>query len=133
MLVGAHAIMADGGIVARVGTLLVALAAKRFRVPFVVLAGLHKLCPVFADESHIFMYNDTRVRRCLDYLRLPPTPSTASGDPLLAHCAWADAPSPPPLIYIHFFFYFFHRTGGYRSARVHWCLLPNWRLLLVVT
>eukprot|EP00884_Botryococcus_braunii_P001910 jgi/Botrbrau1/1171/Bobra.0162s0058.2 len=60
VLVGAHAIMADGGIVARVGALLVALAAKRFCVPFVVLAGLHKLCPVFADESHFFMFNDTR-------------------------------------------------------------------------
>lgn len=37
MLVGAHALLANGGIIAPAGTALVAQAAKKHAVPFVVL------------------------------------------------------------------------------------------------
>ncbi|THG03096.1 hypothetical protein TEA_026168 [Camellia sinensis var. sinensis] len=42
VIVGAHAVMANGGVIAPVGLNMVALAAKRHAVPFVVLAGIHK-------------------------------------------------------------------------------------------
>jgi translation initiation factor eIF-2B subunit beta len=41
--VGAHAVMANGGVLAPVGLHMTALAAKRHAVPFVVLCGLHKV------------------------------------------------------------------------------------------
>ncbi|KAI3778700.1 hypothetical protein L2E82_08083 [Cichorium intybus] len=42
VIVGAHAVMANGGVIAPVGLNMVALAAQRHAVPFVVLAGIHK-------------------------------------------------------------------------------------------
>jgi hypothetical protein len=44
VIVGAHAVMANGGVLAPVGMHMVALAARRHAVPFVVLAGVHKVC-----------------------------------------------------------------------------------------
>lgn len=56
VIVGAHAVMANGGVIAPVGLNMVALAAQRHAVPFVVLAGVHKVfCPrvLFCDSfSH---------------------------------------------------------------------------------
>lgn len=43
VIVGAHAVMANGGVIAPIGLNMVALAAKRHAVPFVVLAGSHKV------------------------------------------------------------------------------------------
>lgn len=43
VIVGAHAVMANGGVIAPIGLNMVALAAKRHAVPFVVLAGIHKV------------------------------------------------------------------------------------------
>ena len=43
VIVGAHAVMANGGVIAPVGLNMVALAAQRHAVPFVVLAGTHKV------------------------------------------------------------------------------------------
>ena len=47
------------------GAHLVALAAKRHSVPFVVLAGLHKLSPLFPHDPSV-TFNDFKVT-------LPPT------------------------------------------------------------
>lgn len=43
VIVGAHAVMANGGVIAPVGMNMVALAAQKHAVPFVVLAGSHKV------------------------------------------------------------------------------------------
>uniref|UniRef100_A0A804LZZ3 Translation initiation factor eIF2B subunit beta n=1 Tax=Zea mays TaxID=4577 RepID=A0A804LZZ3_MAIZE len=43
VIIGAHAIMANGGVIAPVGMNMVALAAQRHAVPFVVVAGSHKV------------------------------------------------------------------------------------------
>ena len=53
MLVGAHAVLANGGVIAPAGTHLVALAAHRHSVPFVVLVGLHKLSPLFPHDPEV--------------------------------------------------------------------------------
>ena len=49
------------------GAHLVALAAKRHSVPFVVLAGLHKLSPLFPHDPSV-TFNDFKV--CILVLRL---------------------------------------------------------------
>ncbi len=58
---GAHALLANGGVMAAVGTHLVALAAKKHSVPFVVLVGLHKLSPLFPHDPSV-IFNDFKVR-----------------------------------------------------------------------
>lgn len=51
VVVGATALLANGGVMAPAGTHAVALAARRHAVPFVVLVGLHKLSPLFAGAT----------------------------------------------------------------------------------
>lgn len=46
--------MANGGVIAPVGMNMVALAAQRHSVPFVVLAGVHKVFCCKADFSFAF-------------------------------------------------------------------------------
>ena len=47
VVISAHALLADGGVMAPVGTSVVASAAKRQNVPVVVLVGIYKLSPHF--------------------------------------------------------------------------------------
>lgn len=44
VIVGVHAVMANGGVIAPVGLHMLALAAKRHAVPFVVVASTHEVC-----------------------------------------------------------------------------------------
>lgn len=68
VLVGTHVLLANGGIMAPVGTHVVALAARHHRCPFVVLTGLHKLSPLFPHDPSV-NFNEFRVRHCrLKYL-----------------------------------------------------------------
>ena len=53
MIVGAHTLLANGGVMAPVGTAVVATAAKKHAVPFVVLVGLHKLSPLFPHDPDV--------------------------------------------------------------------------------
>ena len=57
VLISAHALLADGGVMAPVGTSMVAAAAKRYSVPVVVLAGIYKLSPNFPHEPGV-TFND---------------------------------------------------------------------------
>ena len=50
---GAHTLLANGGIMAPVGTAVVAMAAKKHAVPFVVLVGLHKLSPLYPHDPDV--------------------------------------------------------------------------------
>ncbi|OVA10836.1 Initiation factor 2B-related [Macleaya cordata] len=85
VIVGAHAIMANGGVIAPVGLNMVALAAQRHAVPFVVVAGSHKLCPLYPHNPEVLL-NDLRspselldfgeFSDCMDF-------GTGSGAPLL--------------------------------------------------
>ena len=61
VLMGAHTLLANGGVMAAVGSNLVALAAKRHAVPFVVLAGLHKLSPLFPHDPSL-TFNEFKVK-----------------------------------------------------------------------
>lgn len=46
--------MANGGLIAHSGAHNIAVAAKHYRVPFVVITGLHKLCPLYAFDQDTF-------------------------------------------------------------------------------
>lgn len=48
VIVGTHAVMHNGGLLAHSGAFNIAAAAKYHRVPFVVVSGLYKLSPRFA-------------------------------------------------------------------------------------
>ncbi|KNC55118.1 translation initiation factor eIF-2B subunit beta [Thecamonas trahens ATCC 50062] len=50
VIVPAHAVMANGGIIGLTGCNSLALAAKRYSVPFVVVTGFHKLVPHFPHD-----------------------------------------------------------------------------------
>ncbi len=54
VIVGAHGVMANGGLVATAGCHLLALAAQNASVPVVVCAGLYKLTPLFPSGPHTF-------------------------------------------------------------------------------
>lgn len=59
VVVGVHAVMANGGVIAPVGLNMVALAARKHAVPFVVVAGSHKLCPLYPHNPETLL-NDMR-------------------------------------------------------------------------
>lgn len=50
VIIGTHAVMANGGLLAQAGTHLIAQAAKYHKVPVIVCCGLYKLCPVFPSN-----------------------------------------------------------------------------------
>jgi len=53
VLLGAHAVLANGGMLGACGTHVTALAAQRHAVPVVVLTGLHKLSPTFPHDPDV--------------------------------------------------------------------------------
>ncbi|XP_050215854.1 uncharacterized protein LOC126666960 [Mercurialis annua] len=55
VIVGVHAVMANGGVIGQVGLNMVALAARKHAVPFVVVAGTHKLCPLYPQDPRVIL------------------------------------------------------------------------------
>jgi translation initiation factor eIF-2B subunit beta len=51
VIIGTHAVMANGGLIALTGTHALALAAKHHEVPMVVCMGLYKLCPLYPTHD----------------------------------------------------------------------------------
>jgi translation initiation factor eIF-2B subunit beta len=54
VIIGTHAVMANGGLTCATGGHALALAAKQHSVPLVVLAGLHQLCPQYPFDQDTF-------------------------------------------------------------------------------
>jgi len=50
VILGTHAVMADGGLLAQAGTHVIALAAKTFKIPLIVCAAVYKLSPLFPSD-----------------------------------------------------------------------------------
>ena len=61
VVLGAESLLANGGIMAPSGNCLVALAAQRHAVPYVVLVGLYKLSPLFPHDPSL-SFNEFKVR-----------------------------------------------------------------------
>ncbi|KAI9008246.1 hypothetical protein BC832DRAFT_553528 [Gaertneriomyces semiglobifer] len=54
VILGAHAVTANGGVVAVSGSQVVAAAAKQYSTPVVVCSGLHKLSPSYPYDTNIY-------------------------------------------------------------------------------
>lgn len=54
VILGCHAVMANGGIVTESGGHGVALAAKHHKVPVVCVTGMYKLCPLYPHDQDTF-------------------------------------------------------------------------------
>ncbi|KAL5578814.1 hypothetical protein UlMin_011256 [Ulmus minor] len=67
VIVGAHAVMANGSVIAPVGLNMVALAAQRHAVPFVVLADSHKLCPLYPHNPEVLLNELRSPSELLDF------------------------------------------------------------------
>ncbi|KAF1332838.1 Translation initiation factor eif-2b beta subunit, partial [Globisporangium splendens] len=69
VVIPAAAVVANGGLIAQSGLQNIALSAKKYSVPVVCVAGLIKLCPLYAHDvdvvnelmapSNIYNYEDT--------------------------------------------------------------------------
>ncbi|KAI4323520.1 hypothetical protein L6164_023117 [Bauhinia variegata] len=116
VIVGAHAVMANGGVIAPVGLNMVALAAQRHAVPFVVLAGSHKLCPLYPHNPEVLL-NELRspselldfgeFSDCMDY-------GSGSGSSLLHVINPTFDYVPPKLVSL-----FITDTGGHNSSYMY--------------
>ncbi|CAI9284388.1 unnamed protein product [Lactuca saligna] len=116
VIVGAHAVMANGGVIAPVGLNMVALAAQRHAVPFVVLAGIHKLCPLYPHNPEVLL-NELKspselldfgeFSDCIDY-------GTGTGSPLLHVVNPAFDYVPPKLVSL-----FITDTGGHNPSYMY--------------
>ncbi|CAI9101467.1 OLC1v1038800C1 [Oldenlandia corymbosa var. corymbosa] len=116
VIVGAHAVMANGGVIAPVGLNMVALAAQRHAVPFVVLAGIHKLCPLYPHNPEVLL-NELRspselldfgeFSDCLDF-------GSGSGSPNLHVVNPAFDYVPPNLVSL-----FITDTGGHNPSYMY--------------
>jgi len=54
VVVGTHAVLANGGLIGHTGAHNIAVAAKHHNIPYIVLSGLHKLCPLYAFDQDTF-------------------------------------------------------------------------------
>jgi translation initiation factor 2B subunit (eIF-2B alpha/beta/delta family) len=86
VIVGAHTLLANGGIMAPVGTALVAMAAKKHAVPFVVLVGLHKLSPLYPHDPDVTFNEFKSPAAVVDY--------DVVAEPLEQHAAAVPEASP---------------------------------------
>ncbi|KAF3610662.1 hypothetical protein DY000_02051228 [Brassica cretica] len=116
VIIGAHAVMANGGVIGPVGVNMAALAAKKHAVPFVVLAGSHKLCPLYPHNPEVLL-NELRspselldfgeVSDCLDF-------GAGSGSPLLQVVNPTFDYVPPSLVSL-----FITDTGGHNPSYMY--------------
>lgn len=56
VIIGCHGVMANGGLIAAVGAVMIAHAAKAHQVPLFVLAPLYKFTPLHPVDS--LTYNE---------------------------------------------------------------------------
>lgn len=54
VIVGTHAVMANGGLISRSGVQIIATAAVHHSVPVIVCAGLYKLAPLYPYDVDSF-------------------------------------------------------------------------------
>ncbi|KAL1811701.1 hypothetical protein ACET3Z_021766 [Daucus carota] len=116
VIVGAHAVMANGSVIAPVGLNMVALAAQRHAVPFVVLAGIHKLCPLYPHNPEVLLNELKSPSELLDFGEFSDCMDfgTGSGSPLLHVVNPAFDYVPPKLVSL-----FITDTGGHNPSYMY--------------
>ncbi|KAK9283353.1 hypothetical protein L1049_011595 [Liquidambar formosana] len=116
VIVGAHAVMANGGVIAPVGLNMVALAAQRHAVPFVVLAGSHKLCPLYPHNPEVLLNELRSPSELLDFGEFSDCMDfgSATGSPLLHVVNPTFDYVPPKLVSL-----FITDTGGHNPSYMY--------------
>lgn len=115
VIVGAHAIMANGGVIAPVGINMVALAAQRHAVPFVVVAGSHKLCPLYPHNPEVLLNDLKSPSELLDFGEFSDCMDfSIIGSPLLHVVNPAFDYVPPKLVSL-----FITDTGGHNPSYMY--------------
>ncbi|KZV54439.1 hypothetical protein F511_09754 [Dorcoceras hygrometricum] len=116
VIVGAHAVMANGGVIAPVGLNMVALAAQRHAIPFVVLAGIHKLCPLYPHKPEVLLNELKSPSELLDFGEFSDCLDfgSGSGSPLLHVVNPAFDYVPPNLVSL-----FITDIGGHNPSYMH--------------
>lgn len=116
VIVGAHVVMANGGVIAPVGMNMVALAAQRHAVPFVVLAGVHKLCPLYPHNPEVLLNELKSPSELLDFGEFSDCLNSdiGSGSPLLQVVNPAFDYVPPNLVSL-----FITDTGGHNPSYMY--------------
>ncbi|KAH9764224.1 translation initiation factor eif-2b subunit beta [Citrus sinensis] len=116
VIVGVHAVMANGGVIAPVGLHVLALAAKKHAVPFVVVASTHELCSLYPHNLEVLLnemrcpselLNFEEFSDCIDY-------GIASSSSLLHVVNPAFDYVPPELIRL-----FVTDIGGYSPSYIY--------------
>ena len=82
VLLPAHAVLANGGLVAPSGCNIVALAAKQNSVPVVAVAGMFKLCPLYPHEGQDTLNDLISPSSVVDY--------SLMGDPVLSEVEYVN-------------------------------------------
>ncbi|XP_014500195.1 translation initiation factor eIF-2B subunit beta [Vigna radiata var. radiata] len=114
VIVGAHAVMANGGVIAPIGLHMVALAARRHAVPFVVLAGSHKLCPLYPHNPHLLLNELRSPSELLDFGEFSDLMDSATGVGSLHVVNPAFDYVPPDLVSL-----FITGTGGHNPSYMY--------------
>ncbi|GAB2267497.1 hypothetical protein Dimus_002480 [Dionaea muscipula] len=114
VIIGAHAVMANGGIIAPVGMNMVALAAQRHAVPFVVVAGSHKLCPLYPHNPEVLLNELKSPSDLLDFGEFSDCMDFGSGAPLLHVVNPIFDYVPPKLVSL-----FITDTGGHNPSYMY--------------
>ncbi|CAL5206167.1 unnamed protein product [Lathyrus oleraceus] len=114
VIVGAHAVMANGGVIAPVGLNMVALAAQRHAVPFVVLAGSHKLCPLYPHNPEVLLNELRSPSELLDFGEFSDCMDSASGGGSLHVVNPTFDYVPPKLVSL-----FITDTGGHNPSYMY--------------
>ncbi len=70
VLLPAHAVLANGGLIAPSGSHMVALAAAHNSVPLVCLTGMFKLCPMYPHEGQDTLQDLVSPASVIDYCEL---------------------------------------------------------------
>ncbi|KAH9681881.1 translation initiation factor eif-2b subunit beta [Citrus sinensis] len=116
VIVGVHAVMANGGVIAPAGLHVLALAAKKHDVPFVVVASTHELCSLYPHNLEVLLnemrcpselLNFEEFSDCIDY-------GIASSSSLLHVVNPAFDYVPPELISL-----FVTDIGGYSPSYIY--------------
>ncbi|CAJ1958997.1 unnamed protein product [Sphenostylis stenocarpa] len=114
VIVGAHAVMANGGVIAPIGLHMVALAAHRHAVPFVVLAGSHKLCPLYPHNPQVLLNELRSPSELLDFGEFSDLMDSATGVGSLHVVNPAFDYVPPNLVSL-----FITDTGGHNPSYMY--------------
>ena len=67
VLLGAHAVLANGGLITQSGSNVVALAARQNAVPVVCISGMYKLCPMYPHEGQDTLNDLVSPASVMDY------------------------------------------------------------------